>query len=95
MDSFDELEFSIASDTQLEDEVLNNEDRRLLVEAMLKLPENYKDVVLMYYSNEYDLKDIAEILGITPENAKKRWQRGKEKLTVMLREGGVADGARK
>lgn len=48
------------------------------------LPEIYKDIFLLKYSAGFDNKQIAEILGITQVNLRKRLSRGKVLLEKFL-----------
>ena len=55
---------------------------------VLRLPDNMKEVVLLYYYEELSIREIAEILGTTEVNVKKRLSRARQKLKLEL-EGEV------
>ena len=64
-----------------------------LVEAILSLPEIYRNVLYLQGVYEYTLKETAGLLGITVDTAKKRTQRGRKMLREKLdREEGRING---
>lgn len=60
-----------------------------LTECLLKLPAEYRNVILLKYYQGYDTREIAHILEISQANAGKLLQRAKQKLEVLCREEGV------
>lgn len=68
------------SDADIEDYVISRIDCKKLAELLLKLPEEYYQVLYLNVYMELDIADIAVNLGITYENAKKRLQRARNKL---------------
>lgn len=53
-------------------------------EALFKLPEEQKEVLLLYYFQELKIKEIAAILGQTQSNVKYRLQAAKKQLKEIL-----------
>jgi RNA polymerase sigma factor (sigma-70 family) len=53
-----------------------------IFDAVSKLPEKYKAVILLYYVEEYKVDEIAKILNISSSAVKKRLQRAREMLKV-------------
>ncbi len=53
--------------------------------AILKLPEKYKYVVMLYLVEGYDHQEISEILGITEVASRTQLHRGKQKLQDELK----------
>ena len=53
-----------------------------ILETVLSLPNKHKLIVVLHYVDGYDVKSIAELLGITISTAKKRLQRAREKLKL-------------
>lgn len=51
-----------------------------------KLPEDYYNVILMKTYMDFSTYDIAESLGITYENAKKRLSRARKRFKQLLEE---------
>ena len=49
-----------------------------------KLKESYKSIIVLYYYEEFSLKEIASILKITEANAAMRLDRAREKLKQII-----------
>ena len=73
--SFDDLE----TEPSYRDEVHGE-----LLGTLNKLPQNYKAVIHLYYYEGYDVKEIADILGITESNVQIRLMRARNKMKVLL-----------
>ncbi len=52
----------------------------------MKLPEKYRIVIHLFYYEDYSVKEIGEILRLTPSNVKVRLTRGREALRNTLKE---------
>lgn len=63
----------------------NQEDRELF-EAVMKLPEKYRDVIHLYYYEELSVKEIAGILGASQGSVKMRLSRGRSFLRDVFKE---------
>lgn len=61
-----------------------------IYEAMLKLPPKYRIVLYLRYYEEYQIKEIAELLRITPNLASARLKRAKAKMKALL--SGESEG---
>lgn len=59
------------------------EDRHDISWALMKLPQKYSDVLYLYYSEQYKINEIAEILKIGESAVKARLKRGREKLKAL------------
>lgn len=59
------------------------EDRHDISWALMKLPQKYSDVLYLYYSEQYKINEIAEILEIGESAVKARLKRGREKLKKL------------
>ncbi len=57
-----------------------------LIEALDKLPKNYRVVIHLYYYEEYSVKEIAAILGISESNVQVRLKRARDKMKVLIGE---------
>ena len=57
-----------------------------LFEAVMKLPEKYRDVIHLYYYEEFSVKEIAGILRVTEGSVKMRLSRGRSFLRNVLKE---------
>ena len=67
-----------------EDELLSDEGRQALDNAIQKLPENLRTVFLLRDIQELSIKDTAETLGITESNVKVRLLRARLSLREQL-----------
>lgn len=70
----------------LEDILENQIEEDAIVKKILSLPTTYRDVLYLYYEFEYKVKEIAIMLNISNEAAKKRLQRAKKELLKILEE---------
>lgn len=67
-----------------EEEAILDEPSREVLEVVLKLPEKYRDVIYLFYYEEYSAVEIAKILG-RKENTVYTWlSRAKELLRERL-----------
>jgi RNA polymerase sigma-70 factor (ECF subfamily) len=67
-----------------EDEVITNDSLRIVKEEINKLPEDYKEILLMRDIEGLSYNEIAEILDIKLSNVKVRIHRGREFLKNRL-----------
>ena len=58
-----------------------------LADAIAKLPELERDIVLLHVDNELKYREIAEITGLTAEAVRKRYSRAIKRLEEELIEG--------
>ena len=61
-------------------------DSREVLEAVLSLPEKYREVVHLYYHEGYQTAEIAKILGMKEATVRSNLARGREKLKSVLKE---------
>jgi RNA polymerase sigma-70 factor (ECF subfamily) len=62
-----------------------NEDiNRLLLEAITRLPADFRTVITLYHLDEHSYKDIAEITGMPEGTVKSYISRGRNQLREML-----------
>lgn len=59
-----------------------------LQQALFKLKKKYSEVITLYYFNQYNVDEIADILDLSPSNVKMRLKRGRAFLKESL-EGGI------
>ncbi len=57
-----------------------SEDCILLMEQLRRLPARYRQVLYLYYYEEYTTPEIAGLLGISINTVKSRLRRGRDKL---------------
>lgn len=56
-------------------------------ELVYSLPKKYRNIVYLYYYEEYTVPEIAEILGENKNTINSRLQRARKKLKEILEEG--------
>ena len=56
---------------------------------VLKLPQNMREVILLYYYEEMSIREIAELLQTSEVNIKKRLSRARQKLRLEMSGGEV------
>lgn len=61
------------------------EESELFIEVM-RLPQKYRQVIHLFYYEDYSVKDIAELLEISPTAVTTRLARGRQKLKGKLLE---------
>lgn len=77
--SIDEVENTLAAPEQKE-----------ILRELLELPARQKTVIYLHYVEGYQVKEIADILGITESAVKVRLFRGRKKMRDMVSmEGGI------
>lgn len=55
-----------------------------LTEVILQLPTKYKDVVYLYYYEDYSTEEIAELLGCPKATVRSHLMRARRKLSALL-----------
>ena len=67
-------------------EVVGTEDTPdELFDVLEKLPEKYKDVIILHYLEEYSVEEISKMLGLSLSAVKMRLKRGREFLKEELK----------
>ena len=61
-------------------------DFSVLHEALLQLPEDYREAIILRYREELSMEEVADALEISISGAKMRVHRGLNKLREILRE---------
>lgn len=62
-----------------------DEDEKIDVYAeVMRLPENMREVILLFYFEGMSVREIAEAVGTTEVNVKKRLSRAREKLRLGI-----------
>ncbi|MCH5208647.1 MAG: sigma-70 family RNA polymerase sigma factor [Oscillospiraceae bacterium] len=80
LENFPELS---AGDTTA-DNAEKNERSRMVLEAVLKLPEKYRTAVHLFYFEDMSIAQIAEVTGQKETTVKSRLMRAREKLKKLL-----------
>ncbi len=75
----------IPEEDHIDDEGIEYEVRRVK-QAIMKLPDGYRQVLTLYLIEGYDHAEIADILGIQETGSKSQYSRAKAKLRDILNE---------
>jgi RNA polymerase sigma-70 factor, ECF subfamily len=65
-------------------ELINRLDGERAILYLQKIPDHYREIVLMRYVEELSIKEIAAILGETENNVSVRLHRALEKLKAIF-----------
>jgi RNA polymerase sigma-70 factor (ECF subfamily) len=63
---------------------LRAETRTLVRNSIAKLPESYRTILLLRDIDELDTREVADVLGITPQAVKTRLHRARQALRTLL-----------
>ncbi len=63
-----------------------NERKRAVLEAVMKLPEKYRTAVHLFYYEDLSIAEIAEITGEKENTVKSHLSRAREKLKRLLKD---------
>ena len=65
------------------------EDYADLAQAILQLPDKYREVVLLYYYQDMTIRDIAKTLGLAPSSVSNRLKKAHARLKDLLKRGDL------
>lgn len=82
---------SVPLEEYIETLVFETPEAEGLFEEVMRLPEKYRTVIHLFYYEDYTVKEIAEILGLSESNVKVRLTRGREMLRKALKEEWTDD----
>ena len=79
---------SIRNTDELNDNLIakNKEDLSFIWEAVKTLPSMYREVIHLYYQEEYSTVEIAKILNRKESSVRSDLHRGRKKLKEILKE---------
>ncbi len=60
-----------------------------MTEALMKLPEKYRELIYLYYYEEYSVREISEITGKKESTLRTQIQRARERLKKQLEKEGI------
>ncbi len=62
----------------------NHEENLALTQAVMALPTKHREIILLHYYQDLNLRTCAQILGISAATATRRLQQAQEKLKLEL-----------
>lgn len=75
---------AVKNHDSLSDILIRNEQKKMLYEAMLKLPDRQREILELFYFSEMSMKQIAEIMKLTPQNVRVLAYRAKKQLREYM-----------
>jgi RNA polymerase sigma factor (sigma-70 family) len=79
----DELDEQIAHESdqdRVEDTVIRDEEQALLWQAMEKVPQTYREALILFYREQHSVKHVADELDLSEDAVKQRLSRGRKLL---------------
>jgi RNA polymerase sigma-70 factor (ECF subfamily) len=73
-----------------EEAALGTLDREELMDVVMKLPEHYREVVVLFYYEDMSTAQIAEVTGQNESTVKTRLFRARQQLKALLEQKGGA-----
>lgn len=64
-----------------------DEDHEELAQAIVLLPDKYKEVILLHYYQNMNVREIAQTLGLVPSSVSNRLKKARERLRALLERG--------
>jgi RNA polymerase sigma factor (sigma-70 family) len=62
------------------DELVRTDAERIVRDALARVPEKYREVLVLYYQDNQSIRDVAETLGISEDAVTQRLSRGRRYL---------------
>lgn len=79
-----EHELEISSSANLFDEVSDRQAERVVREALHRVPETYREALVLYYQEQRSAREVAQILGISEAAVLQRLARGRQALAASV-----------
>jgi RNA polymerase sigma factor (sigma-70 family) len=73
-----------ASSTELTDDLAKEQQNRIMAGFISQLPEDSREIVLLFYREEQNSQQVAQLLGLSESNVRKKLQRVRELLKAQL-----------
>ncbi len=76
----------------MEDGLINKENREIIKKELNKINFIYKQVLVLFYFDDFSIKEISQILGEKEGTIKSKISRGRKILGEKLTKGGNING---
>jgi RNA polymerase sigma-70 factor (ECF subfamily) len=80
----EELPEEVEQQDTILDTILDQEQRRKLLEAIHQLPDRQKEAILLHYMGEHSQRQVAQILGTTEKGIERLLARSRKRLRGLL-----------
>ncbi|MFD1019226.1 sigma-70 family RNA polymerase sigma factor [Thalassobacillus hwangdonensis] len=77
-----------SSDDTPEKEVIHKSEDHQLMEQVLRLEDKYREVIVLYYYEEFDINELAHMMKVSPNTVKTRLRRARQILQHQLTSEG-------
>ena len=85
-ENIDDLKIGNLSDIQGALEYLQEKERKKVIgDALLKLNEDERTILTLFYFEELSIKEIVEVVNLSEDNIKVKLYRSRKKLAVILK----------
>ncbi|WP_026498202.1 RNA polymerase sigma factor [Butyrivibrio sp. WCD2001] len=85
----DSDDFDLIKSESVLDELIRNENKKLLYEAINHLDKTKREILCMQYFSGFSQKEIAALLRLTPENVRIQAFRGKKLVRDYMEQKGT------
>jgi RNA polymerase sigma factor (sigma-70 family) len=75
-----EADEPVASSPSAFDELARGDTERIVREALARVPETYREVLVLYYREDQSIREVAETLGVSEDAVMQRLSRGRRYL---------------
>jgi RNA polymerase sigma factor (sigma-70 family) len=75
-----------------EHQIIGNEENELISKQVIQLPVKLREVIILFYYQEFSIEEISELLRINPNTVKTRLHRGRQKLKESFEGAWAIDG---
>lgn len=89
---FGKLTHRIEHTNYVEQQMIEQNNRRTLYEKIDQLPIKYREVLLLFHYMDLTTKEISSVLNMSENTVKTRLRRARMQLGEMLKEEGIQDG---
>jgi len=80
----DNLEDILVTEKTPVDSIVDNENKKIVYQQVMKLNPSYREVIILYYYCDFTLKEIAKTTGLTEGAVKVMLYRARRKLKKLL-----------
>lgn len=85
--------FTLSTETPSpEQQLLKQNERDHLVTIIMMLPVKYREILILYYFQEFTTDEISNMLNLNPSTVRSRLSRGRKRLKQLFIERGVLNG---
>jgi RNA polymerase sporulation-specific sigma factor len=79
------MDLLVSEDKEALDLILDEEDNKYLLEALDRLTDRQREVIILYYFENMKIEDIASRLGVTYRTVVNTKTRALEKMALLLK----------